>query len=137
MTNVTIDVLILLTQNLPIGTNLALLHFLWMLVTGALFPTRGAIIPALTYLKDSLAIRQQIGDKAGLCATLFNIGHIHLQKKENQEAISAWVTVYRIAKPMGLAQALQALSDLAPNLGMPPGLDGWEKLALQIQEQSK
>jgi len=36
-----------LTQGLPVGTNLALLHFLWMLVSGALLPQRGALFPAL------------------------------------------------------------------------------------------
>jgi hypothetical protein len=43
----TISVLIALTQNLPIGTNLALLQFLWMLVSGALLSHRGGIFPAL------------------------------------------------------------------------------------------
>lgn len=47
MVNHTILALIYLTQELPIGTNLALLHFLWMLVSGALLPNRGAIFPAL------------------------------------------------------------------------------------------
>jgi hypothetical protein len=32
---------------LPIGTNLALLHVLWMLVSGSLLPNRGALFPAL------------------------------------------------------------------------------------------
>ncbi len=41
------NVLIALTGNLPVGTNLALLQFLWMLVSGALLPQRGAIFPAL------------------------------------------------------------------------------------------
>jgi hypothetical protein len=45
--NDTISVLSQLTKALPIGTNLALLHFLWMLVSGALLPNRGAIFPAL------------------------------------------------------------------------------------------
>lgn len=35
------------TQHLPIGTSLALLHFLWMLVSGSLLSSRGAIFPAL------------------------------------------------------------------------------------------
>ena len=39
--------LVALTQGLPVGTNLALLHFLWMLVSGALLPQRGALFPAL------------------------------------------------------------------------------------------
>ena len=47
MTNHTIGVLSILIQDLPIGTNLALLQFLWMLVSGALLPQRGALFPAL------------------------------------------------------------------------------------------
>lgn len=35
------------TQDLPLGTNLALLHFLWMQISGALLPSRGALFPAL------------------------------------------------------------------------------------------
>ena len=41
------NTLIALTGNLPVGTNLALLQFLWMLVSGALLPQRGALFPAL------------------------------------------------------------------------------------------
>jgi hypothetical protein len=32
---------------LPIGTNLGVLHLLWMLVSGQLLTTRGAVIPGL------------------------------------------------------------------------------------------
>ena len=41
------NILVALTKGLPVGTNLALLHFLWMLVSGALLPQRGALFPAL------------------------------------------------------------------------------------------
>ena len=41
------NTLIALTRDLPVGTNLALLHFFWMLVSGALLPQRGALFPAL------------------------------------------------------------------------------------------
>jgi len=41
------NILVALTKGLPIGTNLALLQFIWMLVSGALLPHRGAIFPAL------------------------------------------------------------------------------------------
>jgi hypothetical protein len=40
-------VLLVLTQELPIGTNLELLQFLWMLVSGGLLPQRRALFPAL------------------------------------------------------------------------------------------
>lgn len=36
-----------LLESLPIGTNLALLQFMWMLISGSLLPSRGAVFPAL------------------------------------------------------------------------------------------
>ena len=43
----TMEALCAVTQGLPIGTNLALLHFLWMQISGALLPSRGALFPGL------------------------------------------------------------------------------------------
>jgi hypothetical protein len=43
----TMEALCAVTQSLPIGTNLALLHFLWMQISGALLSSRGALFPAL------------------------------------------------------------------------------------------
>jgi hypothetical protein len=43
----TMEALCAVTQGLPIGTNLALLHFLWMQISGALLSSRGALFPAL------------------------------------------------------------------------------------------
>src|SRR3970040_2754168 len=40
-------ILVALTEGRPVGTNLALFQFLWMLVSGALLPQRGALFPAL------------------------------------------------------------------------------------------
>src|SRR5260221_6803383 len=36
-----------LVVSLPVGTNLGLLHLLWMVVSGRLLTTRGAVIPGL------------------------------------------------------------------------------------------
>ena len=36
-----------LVVDLPIGSNLGMFHFLWMMVTGQLLASRGAIFPAL------------------------------------------------------------------------------------------
>ncbi len=91
-----------------------------------IFKARSDYDTALQYLKQSLAIQQEIGDTAGLCVTLFNMGHIHLQNEQVQEALSAWVTVYRLAKPMQLANVLQALAGLAEQLGLPGGMNFWE-----------
>lgn len=43
----TMTVLCAITCDITLGTNLALLHFMWMLVSGALLPSRGAVFPAL------------------------------------------------------------------------------------------
>lgn len=98
-----------------------------------IYDAQGDYNTALQYLQKSLIIRKEIGDKAGLCATLFNMGHIHVQNNEIQEAVSAWVAVYQLAKAMNEAQALEALENLAPRLGMPPGLEGWETLLKKME----
>lgn len=68
MSNHTIAVLSILLENLPIGTNLALLHFLWMLVSGALLPNRGAMFPALksTGLSDAATRRAWVAFRKGV-----------------------------------------------------------------------
>jgi hypothetical protein len=68
MANHTIAVLSTLLENLPIGTNLALLHFMWMLVSGALLPNRGAIIPGLksTGLSDAATRRAWAAFRKGV-----------------------------------------------------------------------
>ncbi|MCP4420640.1 MAG: CHAT domain-containing protein [Chloroflexi bacterium] len=93
---------------------------------------RGDYETALTYLEQSLKIRREIGDTAGLCVTLFNMGHIHWQNEQQQEAMSAWTTTYTLAKPMGLANVLQALESLAGQLGGEGGLAVWERLSQQM-----
>ncbi len=100
-----------------------------------IFKARGDYETALKYLEQSLAIQQEIGDVAGLCATLFNMGHIHWQNKAKDKAMETWLNVYQLAKPMQLAQALDALSGLAPQLGMPEGLESWEALAKQQESE--
>src|SRR5689334_15411802 len=43
----------------PVGTNLGLLHLLWMLVSGQLLATRGAVIPGLSACGlDARAVRR-------------------------------------------------------------------------------
>jgi tetratricopeptide (TPR) repeat protein len=96
----------------------------------------GSYDTALKYLQQSLAISQEIGDVAGLCATLFNMGHIHWQNEDQAQALQAWVTVYKLARQLNLAQALQALEKLAGQIGLPGGLQGWDALAQKMEEGS-
>ncbi len=101
---------------------------------GCLHTKRGDYATALTYLEQSLAIRREIGDIAGMCATLFNMGHIYHQNEDVSQAFEAWVAVYRLAKPRNLAQALDALENLAGQLGLPGGLEAWEKPAADMMQ---
>lgn len=58
MTRTTMEVMAALcavTESLPIGTNLALLQFLWMLLSGQLLPSRGALFPGLKAIGLSTA----------------------------------------------------------------------------------
>jgi hypothetical protein len=58
MTRTTTEVMAALcavTQSLPIGTNLALLQLLWMLLSGQLLPSRGALFPGLKAIGLSTA----------------------------------------------------------------------------------
>ena len=97
-----------------------------------IYHARGDYESALDFLNRSLKISQDIGDVAGMCASLFNMGHIHLQNEEVEEAIGAWVTVYVLAEPRGIADVLQALEGLAGDLGLEGGLAGWAALAAQM-----
>lgn len=98
-----------------------------------IYDARGDYDTALTYLQQSLSIRQQIGDKAGLCATFFNIGHIYQRNNQIETALLSWIESYQIAKQIGYAQVLAALEELAEQLGLPNGLEGWEALAEKLK----
>ena len=52
---ITIQALEFIVKTLPVGTNLALLHVLWALLSGAFLPSRGALFPALLRLGLSAA----------------------------------------------------------------------------------
>ncbi|HRQ39486.1 MAG TPA: tetratricopeptide repeat protein [Chloroflexota bacterium] len=94
-----------------------------------IYLARGDREIALKYFKYDLSICQEIGDVAGLSITLINIGHVHWQNEEQREALSAWIASHQIASQINLAQALQALAELAGQLGLPGGLAGWAALA--------
>ena len=66
---------------------------------------------ALRYLEQSLAIQQQIGDIAGLAATLNNMGAIYLnQQNDVEKATVAFWQSYSILQKIG-----------SPNVRYPAG----------------
>jgi hypothetical protein len=64
-------ILVALTQDLLIGTNLALLQFVWMLVNGALLPQRGVLFNALkpNELSDQVIRRTWMTFRGGVWQT--------------------------------------------------------------------
>jgi len=83
MTNHIISTLSVLLQNLPVGTNLALLQFIWMLVSGALLPNRGAIFPSLKSigLSDAETRRAWVAFRKGVwqIALLLRLWQKHVE----------------------------------------------------------
>lgn len=77
-----------LTQELPVGTNLALLHFLWMLVSGALLAQRGAIFPALKSigLTDEASRRAWAAFRGGV----WHIGVLLWLWRRQIEGMAGW-----------------------------------------------
>ena len=65
------------------------------------------------------------------------MGHIYFQNKDVPNAILSWVTVYRMAIVMNLTQALGALENLANQLKLPGGLEGWEVLSKQVEKENQ
>ncbi len=86
--NHTISILSTLIQDLPVGTNLALLHFLWMLVSGALLPNRGAIFPALKSigLSDAQTRRAWVAFRKGV----WQIATILMVWRQYVKALPGW-----------------------------------------------
>ncbi|MGD0652799.1 MAG: tetratricopeptide repeat protein [Thermoguttaceae bacterium] len=98
-----------------------------------IYEVRGDYGSALEYLEQSLAIRREIGDRSGLCSTLFNIGYVHWTKKEPEAAMNTWLEVYKIAKEIGLKQAIDALDNLAKKMGHDDGLGFWQSLLEKVE----
>lgn len=88
MTNHTIAILSALLEDIPIGTNLALLHFMWMLVSGALLPNRGAMFPALksTGLSDVATRRAWVAFRKGV----WQIAAILTLRREQVKTLPGW-----------------------------------------------
>jgi hypothetical protein len=86
----TLSALIALTKDLSVGTNLGLLHILWMLVSGTLLAQRGAIFPALKAigLSDGAARRAWSAFRHGSWRTpdLLHVWGEHIEALNEWEA---------------------------------------------------
>jgi len=99
-------ILVKMTEGLPKGTNLALLQFLWMLISGALLPQRGALFPALkaSGLSDGATRRAWAAFRGGVwqIAILLRLWQGHIQglpgwqerRYEGYRVVTADVTAF-------------------------------------------
>ena len=58
------------------------------------------------YAQDLEAIRQEIGDKAGMIPTLHNMAHIHLQNRQIEPALEKFVQALKLAQETQNAEGL-------------------------------
>lgn len=77
-----------LVEGLPIGTNWGLLLFLWMLVSGQLLSSRGAIFPALQQLGLSAAESRRVW--AAFAEGHWQISDLLAQWQQQVEAEGVW-----------------------------------------------
>jgi len=96
---------------------------------GVAYSHLGKVEEAINNFQLSLEIAREIGDKERISSALFNLGRLYRQNGDIEVSFRMWVDLYVFAKQMNLNQALQRLAELAPKIGLPEGLKGWEMLA--------
>ncbi|VFM96888.1 MAG: hypothetical protein BECKG1743D_GA0114223_100874 [Candidatus Kentron sp. G] len=95
---------------------------------------------ALDRLTRRLALQREVGDRAGMCRTLFNMGYVCRTQGDTQDdALNTTVhflVAYWIARETGETRVLRALEELAHDLEVVPegadGLAAWEALAAEV-----
>ena len=120
--------LIALTRDLPVGTNLALLQFFWMLVSGALLPQRGALFPALqaTGLSAEATRRAWAAFRKGVWQTVVLL---RLWQAQIEGLPGAGASTCRLSRHYGrcdriLAASAAKLSEQTLSSGSPAGTSG-------------
>lgn len=71
-----------------------------------IYRARGDYDTALRHVEASLAIQREIGDKAGLVATLHNMGHIAWEAQNMERAMTLWSEALALARETQNAQGL-------------------------------
>src|SRR5258708_2701312 len=94
-----------LVAPLPVGTNLGLLHLLWMLVSGRLLAARGAVIPGLDACRLSRqallrpAVPRSAADEVLVCAAAFPLAVLQEESAQRFVVRVATHATFRRATP--------------------------------------
>nr|VFK33391.1 MAG: hypothetical protein BECKMB1821G_GA0114241_11542 [Candidatus Kentron sp. MB] len=107
--------------------------------TATTHPTKDDCEQAMECLTRRLALQREIGDRAGMSRTLFNMGYVCRMQGETQEdAIDTtlhFLVAYWIAREIGETRVLRALEELTHDLEVvskgADGLAAWEALAAE------
>lgn len=87
---------------------------------GASFQIKGDYLNAIDYYQQSLKIREELGDKAGVSASLANIGSIYISISEFKKALGYQLRSLKIFEEMGnkqgMASALNNIGIIYNNL---------------------
>ena len=98
-----------------------------------IYDARGDYDTVLTYLQQSLKIRQDIGDKAGMIPTLHNMAHIALEANNVGQAISLWSQALSLAME---TQDAMGIFNVAGTLGQLLAQTGAHEQARQLLQMA-
>ncbi len=118
----TIHAIEMVVKDLPIGTNLALMHLLWTLLSGALLRSRAAIFPAL--LTRGFSVAEARRSWAALRGGVWRIGDLIQAWRVHVLSAGQWQEhVHGGYRPV--AVDLTAFPRLAAGARWRPRLKGW------------
>ena len=108
-------------------------------IQGVSFWLKANYLQAVNYFERSLKIREEIGDKKGIAASLYNIGNIYLRKENFPQALEYHQRSLKIEKEIdnieGVASSLGTIGLIySEQDNYPKALDYYER-SLKIQEE--
>jgi tetratricopeptide (TPR) repeat protein len=103
---------------------------------GQISRARGDYATALYHLDASLAIRRQIGDKAGEGRALYNMGHIAWEAQNMERAMTLWRESFALARETQDAQGLFHTAGIIGQVLVQVGAESearpWLQLAVEV-----
>jgi tetratricopeptide (TPR) repeat protein len=104
-----------------------------------IYYAKGEYDRALEYLEQSLAISQEIGDRAGMILTLHNMAHISLTNNDPQKAVEKFRQALEIAVEIrdarGIFHVSSSLVQVLAGAGLKEQALGYLRQAAAVGEQ--
>lgn len=108
-------------------------------IQGVSFWLKANYLQAVNYFERSLKIREEIGDKKGIAASLYNIGNIYIRKENYPKALEYHQRSLKIEKEIdnieGVASSFSTIGIIySEQDNYPKALDYYQR-SLKIQEE--